>query len=101
MQEQSRAYPLNVLVHSESRDLSRQVVLLWKARRTTSRGAVVIQRLFSVTGHLEKMGADRVEPVVTGQPVGDLTIRANPADGPRTIAAATARLSVTTGLPRG
>lgn len=61
-----------MLAHSESRDLPSQVVLLWKACRTTSCGTVVSQRLFSVTGHLEQMGAHSVEPVVTGQPVGDL-----------------------------
>jgi hypothetical protein len=32
----------------------------------------VSHRLFSVTGHLEQMGADGVEPVVTGQLVGGL-----------------------------
>lgn len=61
-----------MLFHSESRELPGQVVLLWKVCRAASRGIVVGCRGFGVTGHLEQVGADSVEPVVTGQPVVEL-----------------------------
>ena len=55
-----------------------------------------------VAGHLQQVRADRVEPVVVGQPLVAVERRAasSPAPARRTIATATAWLSVTIGFRR-
>ena len=57
------------------------------------------QRALPVAGLLEQVGADRVDAVVAVQALADLVEDGEPGRGPSAIAAATARLSVTTGLP--
>ena len=84
----------------EPGDLAGQVVALGQAGGAGGRGGVVLGRGVGVAGHLEQVGADGVEPVVSGQPLRrPRRAAASPAAGPCTIAAATARLRVTTGLP--
>ena len=84
----------------EPGDLAGEVVAFGEAGGAGGRGRVVLGRRVGVAGHLEQVGADGVEAVVAGQAVLDLVQqRSGRQRGRRTIAAATARLRVTTGLP--
>lgn len=75
-----------------------QVVTLRHARRAPRRRPVVHDRRVAVVGHLEQVGAHGVEAVVAGQSLVDALEQREAVAGPSTIAAATARLSVTIGL---
>ena len=62
-------------------------------------GAVLGDRAADIAGHLQQVGARRVQAMVVLQALVELASRASPASGPSTIAAAIARFSATIGLP--
>ena len=88
-------------VDLESRGPHRQVTLLGQARRAVGCGTVVGCGPHSVlAGHFEQVSTYGVQAVLAGQPLVAPPCRtARPSSGPCTIAVATARLRVTTGLP--
>jgi hypothetical protein len=59
----------------------------------------VRDRRLAIAVHLEEVRADGVEAAVAGQQLVEALGSARPAAGPSTIAAATARMSITIGLP--
>ena len=76
-----------------------QVAPLRHARRTAGRQQVALPRSGHVTGHLEQMRADSLEPVVScGRPTRVARVRRAPPSGRPPYATATAWLSFTIGL---
>jgi hypothetical protein len=59
----------------------------------------VTHRRVAVAGHLQQVGADCVQAVVAGERLVDRLEQREARVRPSAIAAATARLSVTIGLP--
>ena len=92
--------PATIIAPADASGPGGEISLLGQARRRGPPRSGSAHRGLDVAGHLEQVRAGRVEPVVAGQPVVQLVEQA-PARPPgrRTMAAATARLSVTIGLP--
>jgi Major Facilitator Superfamily. len=84
---------------AQSRSTLGQVPLLRQARRARGGDPIVLERSLRVTAQLEQVRPHRVHAVVPASCSATESSTARPAAGPSAIPAATARLSVTTGLP--